>query len=899
MYCVSSAFAVNILFAWLGSVVSLFVLYIVLIKLSTLISESKHLCYHITATVCDNFLNKVKLIYVRMLLQVYTIILGGNAFGKVKPNYGRMLLQVYTITIILGGNAFRIYMYPIHKSRYPYTSPVSRDNVVVICKLTTHDTHKYLMMEFELLFILLLLLCWQPSVLLVASCSSTCCPADEETRPLYVLTLASLPRALPGLSGHRIARDEINNHTDLLPGYHIELIVDTIEDCSSLEAGVGLSNLLKYTLNPPCHPVVAVAGLGCSSHTSVLSPVAGHDGFDLIQLSSANSPIFETQNNRFPHLWRFLGSGIAYSDTVLAIMDQYNWTRIGVVYDIGSVFHSEIAKILMKNIKLSTSKKVTFSLGLRGTRKFYLDAAISNIRGTETTILISLLSVSQTEALLNRALTQGLVYPQYTWIHIRKLQEYFQNNETIDAVHNATRGHIFLHTQHDQEGTVLVSGETFETFERKYSDDLKILAEEYMNMHSVFPVSFAANWYDEIWALAVAINGSLAFLKERNLSIDNYTIGQNDITAVIEEQMANLSFQGAGGWVEFNEYRAVSTPVEVYWLDHGKQELVGKLERVGIYNPLNPSDFHVHINASKLPNDTLYRRYEFLLIPRPVAILMYILTGAVIIFTTIQLIVYLYYREHMTVKATSPYVSLLMFAGCYLFCLSVILYITRDSFVLSPRAYTIIVCLIFALVINAINLILITLFVKLLRVERIFQSTLRTDLGRYWSNVPLFVIILFLTIFLNVIVIPILILETPGYEKHIINFKDVIQVHVRPVVKGNLILISVLLAYLIIFLMIISCLAIRTRKIRYSNFKDTKKINLLIVLLIVINFVSVIVYVMLYLTHRRLVINIMVPVWILSVPVLFQLILFSPKIVPVVLEELSPKVSKFKHMYIF
>ena len=787
-------------------------------------------------------------------------------------------------------------IYPIHTSRYPYTSPVSRDNVVVICKLTTGDTHKYLMMEFELLFILLLLLCWQPSVLLVASCSSTCCPADEETRPLYVLTLASLPRALPGLSGHRIARDEINNHTDLLPGYHIELIVDTIEDCSSLEAGVGLSNLLKYTLNPPCHPVVAVAGLGCSSHTSVLSPVAGHDGFDLIQLSSANSPIFETQNNRFPHLWRFLGSAIVYSDTVLAILDQYNWTRIGIVYNTRSVFYSEIAKCLELSIKSSTNKVVEFSLGFGVTKSYYRSTAISSIKDTETTVLVSLLDIPQTEALLSATVENGLLYPNYVWIHIRKMQHYYKHRPLKNLVYNATLGHIYLNTptQIENENKILISGETLATFKQKHSHDLVLLQQMY-NSRDLYALAFDGSfWYDQIWALALAMNKSLPILKSRNLSIDSYTIGQNNITAVIEEQMANLSFQGAGGWVEFNQYRSVSTPVEVFWiLDDGKQE------RVGIYNPLKPSDFHVHINASKLPNDTLYRRHEFLLIPYPVTILLYILTGAVIIFTTIQLIVYLYYREHMTVKATSPYVSLLMFAGCYLFCLSVILYITRDSFVLSPRAYTIIVCLIFALVINAINLILITLFVKLLRVERIFQSTLRTDLGRYWSNVPLFVIILFLTIFLNVIVIPILILETPGYEKHSINFKDVIQVHVRPVVKGNLILISVLLAYLIIFLMIISCLAIRTRKIRYSNFKDTKKINLLIVLLIVINFVSVVVYVMLYLTHRRLVINIMVPVWILSVPVLFQLILFSPKIVPVVLEELSPKVSKFKHMYIF
>ena len=46
------------------------------------------------------------------------------------------------------------------------------------------------------------------------------------------------------LSGSRIARDEINNHSDILSDYHIELIVDTIEqpNGSSNEAGIGLSN---------------------------------------------------------------------------------------------------------------------------------------------------------------------------------------------------------------------------------------------------------------------------------------------------------------------------------------------------------------------------------------------------------------------------------------------------------------------------------------------------------------------------------------------------------------------------------------------------------------------------------------------------------------------------------
>ena len=156
-----------------------------------------------------------------------------------------------------------------------------------------------------------------------------------------------------------IAQEEINNRSDILPGYHIQ---DTIE------VGIGLSNLVKHTVSPPCHPVVAVMGLVCSSHTSILSPVAGHEGFDLIQLSRASSPIFETQYEHFPHLWRNIGAATVYSDTVLAIMDQFNWTRVGIVYNTDSSFYSELAMDIEQKIKESGNKSVAFSSGIRGTQ---------------------------------------------------------------------------------------------------------------------------------------------------------------------------------------------------------------------------------------------------------------------------------------------------------------------------------------------------------------------------------------------------------------------------------------------------------------------------------------------------------------------------------------------------
>ena len=192
---------------------------------------------------------------------------------------------------------------------------------------------------------------------------TTACPistADGDTKPLYLLQLSPDFNNYLGtrfLTSALIAQEEINNRSDILPGYHIELIEDRIEVCSSPDAGIGLVNLVKHTVSPPCRPVVAVIGLVCPSHTSILYPVVSYEGFDLIQMS-LRSPVL---NKRIPHLWHFIGNATVYSDIVLAIMDQFNWTRVGVVYSSGSslTLGRRVTVVVWSFINLTLGRRVT------------------------------------------------------------------------------------------------------------------------------------------------------------------------------------------------------------------------------------------------------------------------------------------------------------------------------------------------------------------------------------------------------------------------------------------------------------------------------------------------------------------------------------------------------------
>ena len=761
-----------------------------------------------------------------------------------------------------------MYKYPVFQSLL-----YSQNNKIIFIlesKLAEH------MIMIRLLLLLTSL--HQLRAVISTSCPNTSTTGD--TKPLYLVTLVPYNRFVSIVSGALVAQDEINNRTNLLPGYHIELIIKRRESCSSDHLVVGLSNLLKYTIDPPCRPVVAVSGLGCSSHTIVMSPIASN--LDLIQLAAVNSPILQTQNYRFPHLWTFIGSATVYADIVIALLDEFNWKRVGLVYDSGSAFTRETAVDFEKKIKSSRSKNVVFSKEIRGTTKIYFDSVISGIKSQGVTILVVMLRKEQDSILVTRAVEEGLLYPQYTWIHVEIKPELLANKELHDpaTIFTGIQGHIFLVplTAAHNPSARLVSGEPYSAFEQKFENKRPQLKNLYNGSDIISGVAFGSYYYDQVWALALALNKSLPVLRNKNLSIDHYTIGQPEITNVIEEQMANLSFKGAGGLVEFNQYRSVSTPVQIIWF-------IGETEHnVGIYNPLNVTNFHTSMNASDLPKDRLDDVY--VLIPLPVAIVLYVAAAAVVIFTTIQLVLfmYLHYNNSKVVRATSPYLSLVMFVGCYLFCLAAIFSITEGSFFLSPSMFSATTCLTLLSTMNAFSLTLTTLFLKRLRVYHIFKSSnhLKSNLSKKYKNYSLFFFILLLALTPNIIFLLSLIFEIPARSiTRDPNFINVVHIHLTG--TGPYVAVACMFAYHALFLLLILFLAIRTRKIEYHNFKDTKKINLFIAFVFIIATLGSASVTVLILREKDSDGYVVLTVCLLILPTACQLVLFLPKILPTIL----------------
>ena len=113
---------------------------------------------------------------------------------------------------------------------------------------------------------------------------------------------------------------------------------------------------------------------------------------------------------------------------------------------------------------------------------------------------------------------------------------------------------------------------------------------------------------------------------------------------------------------------------------------------------------------------------------------------------------------------------------------------------------------------------------------------------------------------------------------------------------NNYISIGLILAYIWVCLFIILFLAIRTRKIKYEDFKDTKTITYFITTMIIIMTLGMsLVIILAFASNEPAFANVLLALIDLLIPTACQLCFFTPKLVRIVSEKCLPGV----HLPIF
>ena len=633
-------------------------------------------------------------------------------------------------------------------------------------------------------------------------------------------------RGLEIIPAARVAVKEINNRTDLLPGYKIQLIEASSDACSVVIAAKSLINLSAYTLSTSRPDnAIAVTGLACSTVTAAVSPIAGQSEIDLIQISMSTSPIFRNQN-RYRRLWRVLPSSLPYNKAMIALMDHFNWNKVSTIYDELETSFLTTAELFREVITKSVTNTLVLHLGIDDS-DIFIDHALDQIANETARIIYVSATIPQSGILMCKAANRNLIWPGFVWIFQSVVQADIVKTKACDLeiLNKALENVLFLTfpLNNRQPNDVLVSGNSYDQYRKKYFKELEELQkEDYIQQYlsffkfELYGSDYSNPMYDEIWALTLALNSTLPDLESRNLSLKNYQYNMSEITGIIERHLKNVSFSGAVGEITFDTNRESLLPVEIYQIRNEYSVLIGKYQNdvLSLWN----------ISEVTFPGDDFDIRYD--LISKPLVIILAIGSSICFLFTTITLLLMLCLYKTPEIRATSPLLSILIFIGAYMNMITSVLILTIKSIVVSSLSFSIICNVSHRLLEAGLNLIIATVLMKLARISIVFRHFHRSS--KIWHDRYLVIVIIVVAylvpLFVNVIFLSLTPLKQTSKENLLYNENPPIKVIAFLCTNEFYYLWEGLsMSYTIVLVAGLIVFSIKTRKIDRKDFKDTKK----------------------------------------------------------------------------
>lgn len=666
------------------------------------------------------------------------------------------------------------------------------------------------------------------------------CAAAGDVKPLEIAAL--LPSAHFS-SAARLAADTINRDRSILPDRHIKLIEVITGECHSGSLRDDRYGPLVGAVSAVTRKgraVVGVVGPFCTglSPIRLLSSVIEKYMYNVVHISG--SPCSCLQENRFSSFYSVVPFDDVYISAVVNVIESFEWRRIGVISCHDDVCMKRSRYLTQLTMLSDSSVQIVSSLTIFS--EFSIRHALHSIRESDVTIVVLTMYISQVCNTLCHAYQDKLTWPKYAWIvHGHRFGEALREADSSSYcdMREALEGVLFLNIDFQPEDSmdVIVSGQTYEDYTRGYQS----------NSNFTLPDRSRANLlYDSVWALALALNST----EEPNNA------------SLVKDRLSSVAFAGASGSISLNSTSQNLRKVDIFHIQGGYPKIIGHYsEHTVVLN---------HTPLVSIPSDSLPRVYTSL--PLWASIVLGVVLFGLVILTAVLLLLYLCFRKEPEIKATSPYLSLLAFAGVFSIFIGTQLQVISAS---SSNVSTPLCLSIVWLIEHGDVIILATVIVKMIRVYHIFNYFGKT--GRVWSDTILFLEIICMTLVATVIDTLWIIIGLHGVEKteRVVDGEVFVTVSCRLYEYHFLLFISS--CYGAALRIVLVVVAIMSRKIRRKHFKDTKKANIFIALNIPFAFMLLISYNLISDRTLRIVLDF---VSLNSFSILYVAFFLIPKIIP-------------------
>lgn len=121
----------------------------------------------------------------------------------------------------------------------------------------------------------------------------------------------------------KLALDHVNEHSDILSNYRLHMFWND----TSCNTSVGVKSFFDMMHQKPNK--LMLFGAACTHVTDPIAKTSKH--WHLMQLSYADThPMFTKE--AFPNFFRIVPSENAFNAPRLALMNHFNWTQVGTIY---------------------------------------------------------------------------------------------------------------------------------------------------------------------------------------------------------------------------------------------------------------------------------------------------------------------------------------------------------------------------------------------------------------------------------------------------------------------------------------------------------------------------------------------------------------------------------------
>ena len=619
------------------------------------------------------------------------------------------------------------------------------------------------------------------------------------------------------LPGAHLAAKEINETSNLLGGHQLEVIPVRVPHCELLsEAIVPFVKELTSNRN-----IIGIVGYFCHTLAQYLSPLAHYWTAPVIQIL-ATSLEDSSNDDNVPYLQHsILPLRESIASATVQLLQSLGWNKIAIIGNQNPTF-IDSRRAFVKNANENGIQIETHLEAFHSPNEYLLQLQRYGIK-----IVVAFVPQSEAVDILCTAYHNGFQWPDYAWIFtdISKPKIFNEYYCPIEAINNA----IFLHLTQTQINPKLLlpSGLNYGAYYKTYIEELEKSSVE-LNV-SLQSNPYANVLYDSIWAVALTINRSLSVLNERNLSLTNiHQDTGTEIMNLLEEQLSQLSFQGATGWLNFSHSAAAAqTSVEILQLQNGQPIQIGLF-----FDTLNLLSLNISV-LGVIPSVTLDRIY--LVYPAVLTMLLSTFVILCFILTTVSMCLFIYYRNEPAIKATSNTLSLCLFIGCYFLLASSLFHIVIKGIPIigNQEIFRTFICKFDVITANiGADIVCATVIAKTLRIYHIFKTF--GKVGRSCSDQILVIMIL------GIISgkIAILIVWANVDDARVVDVEQFVSQRVPPFFQVTQecqsehinIWHASLVSYSAILGLVMVLLAILTRKIKRKDYKDSKKLTYLLLL---------------------------------------------------------------------